>query len=384
MKFDALIIFRKELKALLKDKRTLFSTLIIPLAIVPILFVGIGSVLTSLESEAVEYIYAIHLENIEDGRFYSELSARLSIALVSSREEADLTVAFPRQFATQKGGTVELIYDSSSQKNQYAASQVKAALNDFNYQLSQATLAEVGLSWPDLENFEITTIDTAPPAAQNGGSFLGMMMPYFLLIFLFAGSMNAALDVTAGEKERGSLAALLVNQVGRTSIALGKVLHVMTVSIASACATFAGMLISFSLPTSDLMFGRGLENSKLSFNLLVVILLCLVAAALFTATLLTLLGSLAKSVKEGSTYVMPLYMVIILIGVTTMYMDVSQNTFLFLIPYINIIFAMKAAFLGLTNVLHLLMALLSNLLYALIGIRLVASLYNSERILQTV
>lgn len=384
MKFDALIIFRKELKALLKDKRTLFSTLIIPLTIVPILFLGIGTVISSLESEAVEHIYALHLEHIEDGRFLSELSARLSFALVPSREEAELTVAFPRQFSSQKGGTVELIYDSSSQKIQYAASQVRAALNGFNYQLSQGTLAEVGLSWSDLENFAIVTIDTAPPAAQSGGSMLAMMVPYFLLIFLFAGSMNAALDVTAGEKERGSLAALLVNQVGRTSIALGKVLHVMTVSIASACATFVGLLISISLPSSNAMFGSGFQNSTLSFNLLIIILLCLVAAALFTATLLTLLGSLAKTVKEGATYVMPLYMVIILIGVTTMYMDVSSNILLFIVPYINIIFAMKASFLGLTHPLHLLMALASNLLYALIGIRLVATLYNSERILQTV
>ncbi|MDD3996612.1 MAG: ABC transporter permease [Sphaerochaetaceae bacterium] len=382
---DAMIIFRKEIRGLLKDRRTLFSSLILPILIVPIIFLGMGSVLGGLQKDAEESVYSISIKGIEDPRFATTVTQFLQYSAAEDDSMADMMVIFPPGYRSGAKASVQLVYDSSSQKNQYAASQLTMAVNAFDQQLTADKLASVGLTTDDLNSLSIVMVDTAPQEARSGGSMLAMLMPYFLIIFLFAGSMSSGLDVTAGEKERGSLAAILVNQVSRTSIAMGKILHVMVVSISSALATFLGLVIALSFPNGGAMFG-GAEISAGLFSIssLLAILLGLVSAALFTATVVSLLGCLAKTVKEANTYVMPLYLVVVFVGVSTMYMDPSSNIILFFIPYVNIIFTMKEAFLGIGSASHLLIATISNLVYAAIGVRVVSALFNSERILQTV
>jgi len=141
-----------------------------------------------------------------------------------------------------------------------------------------------------------------------------------------------------------------------------------------------------SLPNGTNLFGGGgkISIQLLSFNTLGMILLGLLSTALFTAALVTLLGSLAKSVKEANTYVMPMYLVVVLVGVMTMYMDPSKNVALFFVPYVNTIFVFKEVFMGMGSILHVLIAFVANLAYAAIGVRLVSLLFNSEKILQTV
>jgi len=382
---DAFIIYRKELKNLIKDRRTLFSTFILPLLTIPIIFLGMGSVIGSMDKEARETVYSVSIQNNPDQRFVGFLAGLLTFELVDDSSTAEVTLAFPPSYAPGIKSNVTLIYDSSSQKNQFAAQMTRQALRMYDDMLAQEKLELYGLSLNDLTSLQTTTIDTAPEAAQSGGFMLAMMVPYFLIIFLFAGSMSTGLDVTSGEKERGSLAALLVNQVSRTSIAWGKILYVMTIATASAIATFLGMIIALSLPNGNTMFGGvSLESGSFGFAALGVILLGLFSTALFTAALITLLGCLAKTVKEGTTYVMPLYMVVVLIGVTTMYMDPSKNAYLFIVPFVNTIFSLKESFMGMVSLRHVLLMVLSNIAYAGLCGYLVSRLFNSEKILQTV
>jgi sodium transport system permease protein len=89
----------------------------------------------------------------------------------------------------------------------------------------------------------VNWVDTAPEEAQGVG-FLSAMLPYLVLIYVFAGAMNIGLDATAGEKERGSLASVLVNQVSRTSIALGKIMYVVSAGLINSLSSFAGILVA--------------------------------------------------------------------------------------------------------------------------------------------
>jgi len=382
---DAFIIFRKEIRNLLKDRRTVFSTIILPLLTIPIIFVGMGSVLGSLDKEARETSYTISIQGNGDSRLTAILSTLVTYELVAPEAAPDVTVVFPQAYVPGMKAAVRLVYDSSSQKTQFAAQMVRQALRQYDDLIAQELLVSHGLSLKDLITLETVVIDTAPEAVQSGGGMLAMMVPYFLIIFLFAGSMSTGLDVTCGEKERGSLAALLVNQVSRTSIAWGKILHVMTVATASSIATFVGMLISLRLPGGNSMFGGvAVGSPSIGFSAMLVILLGLFSTALFTAALISLLGCLAKTVKEGTTYVMPLYMVVVLIGVTTMYMDPSKNAYLFLIPFVNTIFTLKEAFMGMVSPIHVLLMIGTNLGYAATCGYLVSRLFNSEKILQTV
>jgi sodium transport system permease protein len=381
---DALIIFKKELKNFFKDRRTLFSTFILPLLVLPIIFVGVGTVLGEMDKDAKDTTYRIAIEGNDDSRLSGLLEDRLSVEMVDA-DKADIVLMFPPDYIPGTRSQVTLSYDSSSQKMQYAQQQVILAVMLYGEMLGEELLARYGLVPSDLESLSVRVVDLASDAAQSGGSFLAMLVPYFLMIFLFSGSINAGLDTTSGEKERGSLAILLVNQVSRTSIAWGKILYVSVIAVCSAGATFLGFMISMILPQgSRFMFQSDISGTVVSGFSLMVIVLALFSSALFTGAVVTLLGSLAKSVKEGSTYVMPLYLVVVLVGVTTMYMDPTTNLVLFLVPIVNTIFVMKASFMGMTDVLHMVMAIVANILLAGICALLVSKLFNSEKILQTV
>jgi sodium transport system permease protein len=127
-----------------------------------------------------------------------------------------------------------------------------------------------------------------------------------------------------------------------------------------------------------------MRGASLAVSSLAVIIAVLLSVALFTGAVVALLGSLAKSVKEGSTYVMPLYMIVVLVGVTTMYMDPTTNVLLFLIPIVNTIFVMKESFMGMIQPLHISLTVISNIGFAGLCAYMVARLFKSEKILQTV
>lgn len=323
---DAFIIFKKELRNLLKDRRTLFSTFILPLVMLPIIFIGMGAVVKSIEDSARETTYKIEIVDNKDNLFKESLSEYLLWEEVDD-QVSDFKIIFPPKYAPGSSANVIISYDSSSRKNQLAVNMVSQALTSYELEIAQNVLSLYNLTYQDLHTINIVLSDTAQEAAQAGGSILAMLMPYFMVIFLFSGSMNAGLDTTSGEKERGSLAVLLVNQVSRSSIAWGKIIYVSVVSLFSAIATFIGLLIAIGLPGgSDSLLAGGLLEVGFDPISLLIIILALISSALVSAALITVIGCLAKSVKEGSSYVMPLYMVVVIIGVTTMYMDPSKNT----------------------------------------------------------
>lgn len=384
MPSDAWIILHKELLNLFKDRRTLFTTFLLPLVVLPIIFIGMGTVLQSMEQDAMDSTYRIGVSGNNDPVFRYLLSSHLSWERADV-QEAELSIMFPPEYAPGTAVQVIVSYDSSSRKLQYAAGMITQALVEYELELAQRLLSLHGLSHQDLHTISVVMNDTASEAARSGGSALAMLMPYFLVIFLFAGSMNAGLDTTSGEKERGGLAILLVNQVSRTSIAWGKILYVSVVALCSASATFLGLLISVSLPGGmNALTGSSGNAVTIGSDALAVIVAALLSTALLCATLVTLIGCVARTVKEGSSYVMPLYMLVVLVGVTTMYMDPSKNTLLFLVPIVNTIFLMKESFLGMHQAPHLLLTIGSNLIFASAGAMLVSRLFNSERILQTV
>ena len=380
---DALVIFKKELRNLFKDRRTLFSTFLLPMVIMPIIFIGMGAVLKTIEDEAQKTTYKIAIEGNDDQLFKQILATNISY-VETEINESDFILFFGPNYSVGTKTEVVLSYDSSSRKNQWAASMIQNSVATYNLELADKLLRLYGLTYQQIHTLNLVVNDTATEAVRLGGSLLATLVPYFMVIFLFSGSMNAGLDTTSGEKERGFLAVLLVNQVSRSSIAWGKIFYVSIVAIISATATFIGLLISMLLPIgSQALFSEGLIKLTIAFDALLIIISALLSCALLSASLVTLLGSIAKTVKEGSSYVLPLYMGVVLVGVTTMYMDPTKNLFLFLIPIVNTIFVLKESFMGMYLISHAFVTLLSNLAFAIAISSCVARLFNSERILQT-
>jgi sodium transport system permease protein len=388
---DALIIYKKELKNSFKDRRSIVSNYVLPFFLMPLIFLAISFFQTTMQAEREEQVYEVGIVNAPSERFAEILGQRLRFTEPASdtRPSAGtdpsaigddaLWVVFPNDYDRGDQATVGVYANSTSTDQSYAAQVIRGALETYEQEISDVRLADAGLSRQELNTIEIRALDTAPEESQ-GANFLAIMLPYVIIIYLFAGSMSMGIDTTAGEKERGSLSSLLVNQVSRTSIALGKIGFVVTSSLLNSVASFAGLLIAFSV--SGGLFGGFMSGSVAitplaAFNLLLVLL----TGSGLAATIIVLLGSFAGSLKEAQAYIGPVYIIVIVIGVVTMNMDPSQSTGLYLVPVLNVIFSLKAIILSQSTVLALAFTVVSNLVFISVLAFLTSRLYNTERVL---
>ena len=326
---DALIILRKELKNILKDRRTLIATLLVPFLLMPIIFTGMSFVERKQRSSAEDTIYPVMIMHNEAPEFLDILSGKLNFTLTKEQGDDVLVIEFPEGYTLGDRAKVIIHFNSTSQKSSFAASMISSALVEYSAYLADSYLDDYGIDLQSIYTISVFKLDTAPEEAQ-GAEFLLMMVPYMILIYVFAGAMAVGIDATAGEKERGSLAVILVNQVSRTSIAIGKILYAVTVGVVSSCMTFCGFILAIKI--SGGMFGESVNLSGFSFGSLLVILITLVMTSTIAASIIILLGSLEKTAKEASAYVLPIYFIVIILGVLTMNMDPSSNQLLFLIP----------------------------------------------------
>jgi len=387
---DSIIIFKKELKSLFKDRRSIFFLIILPLVLMPGLFLTIGYTASSQEKKAAETVYRVGFINLPDEKFPEILSKRLlyegfyksfNASDFSDVTSSDRTVIVEFNKNDEKL-TAKIYYNSVSNKSKYAMQVIVSALNAYEKLLLSDKLRSYSLTLDDLRLIDISSVDMAPKEAQ-GTDFLAVMLPYMILIYIFAGSMNIGLDTTAGEKERGTLSPILVNQVSRTSIATGKVFYVMTAGLINSVSTFIGLVIAFSILGSMPNSGLSMNISALTPLKLLCLLITILTVAGLASAVMVLLGSLAKSMKEGGAYVMPFYIGAVIMGVATMQMDSPKNLIVSLIPILNSVFNMKDIITSQISTLRFLLMILSNLAVMAIVIFLTARLYNSEKILES-
>ncbi|MFW6172519.1 MAG: ABC transporter permease subunit [Elusimicrobiota bacterium] len=390
---DALIIFRKEMKNLFKDFRTIFAIFILPMILMPAIFIAIGYTTTAQQKEAVETVYNIKIINFDDENFKNILSKYLNFKLVErdvSKEDIQnsenlIIVEFPENATVDSKLNVSILYNSLSKKSSFAANMARNALNTYENELASVKLEKHGMSRGELDLVTVNQIDVAPKESQ-GTDFLAQMIPYFILIYIMAGSMNIGLDTTAGEKERGSLSSILVNQVSRTSIATGKVLYVMTAGIMNSIMTFIGLVVAFSFMFNMAGNGGGMPEINLAVltpGRLIGLLVSMVTVAGLASSIMVLLGSLARNMKEGGGYIMPFYILVIIMGVATMQMEASGKITMYLIPFINSVFAMKDFITAQITAVKFLFMLISNVAVISLMIFGIAKLYNSEKILES-
>jgi len=389
---DALIIFRKELKNVFKDPRTVFAVLLLPMLIMPVIFLVMNAVSQSQAKTYENTVYSLKVTNLPDERFLKILEGLISFEIVDELNEEtvrdfenSIVVEFPPNSAEriENGERIDALvfYNSTSRGSAYGAQMVQNALASYSSFLLSEKLLEHGLTIEDLNPVNVEKIDVAPEESQ-GTEILATLIPYLLLIYIFAGAMNIGLDTTAGEKERGSMPVLLVNQVSRSSIATGKILYVMTIAILNSIFTFIGLIIAFKL--GGPAFGaENLNLSSLSVSTLVGLFITLLTMSGLAAALIVLLGSIARNVKEGSGYVMPIYIMAIVLGIATMQMESPDNPLLYLIPLVNSIFVMKDIITVNFVTARFLLMLISNLAYVSIFIYFLTRVFNSERIMDS-
>ncbi|MCX7834777.1 MAG: ABC transporter permease subunit [bacterium] len=396
-----LTIFQKEILDILRDKRTIISMIVVPILIIPILTYGVTwfakiQMKKMMEKEAVVILQnAQNFPALRDALQKEEkiriieniLDTTAAIAMLRD-ETAQAIIIIPQQWDSLKFTLGQIPYDTlqilslkTKEEAQIVVNRLNQKIEELRKEYSKQLLLRAGMDAEILKPFEISQVDVSTPT-EIGGKLLGMMLPYMLILLTLSGAMYPAMDLTAGEKERGTMETLLISPASRLDIVFGKFLTILTVSIVTALLTIFSIFFTSSglfLTISEEI--RTKLNLHIDFTIVATVLVLLIPlSATFSALLMTL-SLLAKSYKEAQSYVSPMVIVTIFPAMMSMFPGVKTNLAFSLIPILNVSLLVKDAFTGTLEPLYLITAFFSSIVVAAIAMRICVVTFNKESVL---
>jgi len=382
------IIYGKEMLDLLRDRRTLIAMIIVPLAVMPFLFLGIGYFFTRSEKQAEEQRFVIALRedaslaglaiSLEQAGFQMRASPDPRRAVES--KETDVGVEVTEQ---DDHLTVKIYADRSRFEMKIVSSRIEQALDRLKDLHVKSELIRVGVPERVLTPFVVENVNVAPPK-KMAGLMLGNMLGYFILILMLSGGMYPAIDMTAGEKERRTLEMLLTSPASREEIVLAKVLATLTATVLTAILTVGSFGVSFYIGPPGHENGQSfsqLGEAPLEASTLLLMLISIVPMAILGAAVLIAVATLARSFKEAQSYITPLLIFAIFPAMVSFLPGIQLNVALALIPVINFSQLIKELLLGGWSWPVFAVTFLSNFVYAGVAFLVAVQTFKNERVL---
>jgi sodium transport system permease protein len=397
-------VYLKELKDSLRDRRTLISMIVIPTLLMPLIIFGAGMVMKKVVKKAQDEATALVIVGGADSPGvvaalkadpkFRVVEATVDYKAMVSEKRIRLAVEIPAGFEAELNSgdsqTVMLYHYEGEMKSGMGVAEVERFFRHLREKTIESRLAERGLSSALIKPFETKRQNVAPPE-KVGGNLLGGLIPYIIIILCFTGAMYPAIDLTAGEKERGTMETLLCSPVHRVNIVLGKFLMVMTASVATIVLTLVSSAASIMLGGS-MMMGKGAGAAKaaggeMGFVPLIdpagivgVFALIAPVAMLFAALLLTI-SLFAKSYKEAQSYVSPLIIVVFMPAMMGMLPGVELSAKTALIPILNVSLACKEMLSGVWNWGYLALIFGSTATIAAASLAICVRMFNREDVI---
>jgi sodium transport system permease protein len=335
-----LVVIRKELRDWSRDRRSIITVLVSSLlapGLIFFLFNSMASRQRSIEDVVIPVVGAANAPALVDwlrqqaGVTITEGPRDPEDAVRTRREDAIIVIPdnFSKNFAASKPAQIRLVADSSSQNSRPKVQRVRGLLQRYGSEIGSLRLVARGISPLVATAVQIEDIEVSS-SQQRAAQILGFI-PLFVMISAFTGAMAISTDSTAGERERGSFEALLVNPAPRMAIAAGKWLAGSLTGMLTVLIT-AGLLFAMfqQLPLQDLGIRFRLGQPELIRTLAVVLPLCslIVAIQMYVATF-------AKSFKEAQSYLSFLMMAQMVPGMMATMNTMSTKAWMYYVPWIG-------------------------------------------------
>lgn len=427
-----LTVFFKEIKDILRDRRTIISMVIVPLLFYPILTMGLGRVIssqmektraerqpvmplpvgaapgmqtslaadtsirivsadsihtlllkeaqidTSLKSESIDRLFGGDptkvSRDVKDRIYYTAIARKWIRAVVEVPPDLPVT-------ATGNDSLVLGVFiDGADINSDAAGDHIREWARALNDSLIERRLAAFGTNRRTLQPFWIASQDVAPKSKQ-AGRFMAMMLPYMLMILTMTGGMYPAMDITAGEKERNTLETLLAAPVARWHLALGKFLTVLTAGFVTMILSMTSMTVSMKWGMMQMAEDSGGISFSMSGATLGWILLLMIPMAMLFAALLVVLSISARSYKEAQSYATPLLMLVIMPAMISFVPGIELNWALTFVPVVNLCLALKEVLLGIAKPAQILAVFGTTALYAAFMLFVTTRIFERESVL---
>lgn len=381
-----LTIYKKEIKDIFRDKKTLFFTIFLPIIIYPLMF-GIMNFAMNDAKDSVSKDFNIGIRDAGNSSVSKMLSSQQGVK-INTGDDLDekikkgaisLILEIPEDFEKnineEKQVNIKMIFDDESNKSMMGSQMIKGILDEYYKNIVNMRMEKRGIDKSVLDPFVIEKVNTANKKDDNNiGKMIVGFLPTLLIILMLSPTMSMAPDLGAGEKERGTLEPLLSTAVKRSSILWGKLASLSTIAFLNLGISLAAIAISMQVafkggaialtPGSLVVMGI--------FSIFLLIAVCSIEMAV---------SIYAKSMKEAGSLMTGVFFPVMMLSYVPYMMDAKTIKFIYFnIPVVNAISVMKEATVGIYNVKNLAIVVAWHLLYMFIAVMVARYTFSREEV----
>ncbi len=373
---NILLVVKKEWRETLRDRRVLIGAFVMPMVLVFVMMTAFGNLQDVMEKRPE---LKIGLGEAPAG-LKEALGKEVKVENSADQESAVAAVrkgTLGAYVTAQPDGQAGIYFDSSRPLSMAAASVVQRGLEEIRRSDLRLELIDAGRPAELAEPYPSARIDVSE--AQAGGSLLVMLLPYLVVLWTFYSGMSAASDLVAGEKERGTLETLLASPISRTEAAVGKLISLSLLCLAGGLATLAAMLVAAPLALAS----EG--SSPPTFGAILTLAALLVPLALLFSSVLLVVSSAAKSMREAQTYLSMVSVVVLIPAIASQFIGITgqdQAAWVTWTPILNTAVAIGQALRGQLESSLALKAALTSLAPAIVFAWMAVRMFQREGILK--
>jgi sodium transport system permease protein len=390
------IVYAKELRDLFRDRRTLISMVFVPVVVMPAIMISLSFAATKIVGQARQEIPKVMLLGGADSPHTVEaLRALHSFQFVPpqsdftnliSDKKIRAALEIPPHFDASVGSgepaSVRIYTYQGEMKSLLAADQLEQFLRHRREKIVSQRMAERHVSEKLLTPFSIETTNVASPTKVSG-NLIGMVLPYLVIIMCLTGAIYPAVDLTAGEKERGTMETLLCSPVARTDLVAAKGLVVLTVALATAFLSVSANSVALVALTSLTSHASKSPLPPIALDPGALVAVCVMMAplAIFLSAALLAIGLFARGSKEANSYLQPMLILAIVPSIAAALPGVEMNYGLAFVPILNVSLASKEMLSGTFHWNYLAVVFFSMCFYALLAAWAAVTMFKRENVL---
>ncbi len=398
---NIMTIIRKEIYRVVSDMRLVVMVFLLPGLSIFLMYTLMGNVMQDQVTAIQEHQIILYERNMPDSlknqligldlgddrvlniEIHEAKDADTVLADRVREGDIDLVLLFDENFEeailhyqSMALPQLKVFYNYGRQQSNFSYNQVMSVVRAYEESVRISRLEDPEYYFVFHTAFAENTVDERQMAGQG----LAMLMPMLIVIFLFAGAMSIGPDAIAGEKERNTFATLLITPTKRSEIALGKVISLSLLSLASAISAFIGIILS--LPNLMMLENGAGELNIYRFSDYLSILFVLMATVLLIVGLISVISAYAKTIKEASMLIMPFYFITLIVGIVTSFGAEPNQAFLVhLIPIYGAVNLLSGIFVFDWSMLNLITVGVSSVIYTAVFVYVLNWMFNNEKIM---
>lgn len=389
-----MIIMKKELRRVFTDRRLVVTNFILPMVSIALVYSIMGFMIGQTTEEIESHVTKVQGVNVpnEVVQMINDSGTMIFTPFENTEKtpdemllsgDIDYYLAFDADFSAkiEQGAIPEIVgkYSPKSDVSIEASYKVPSVLEQYRNAVLANRLGDANL----LQVYALNATEIEIPAEEKGiDRGIANLIPMLVSIFIFAGAMGIGMDSIAGEKERGTIATMLLTPVDRGVIIGGKVLSLSVVAMISMISSFIGVMLSIPFSARFLSTEGSFDMSQISLggSELAMFFICMIGMVGMYVTVISVLSMIANSLKEAGAYITPAYMVVMITAFMNMFGSADVSEIYYYVPVYNNLVNMKQILLGDGDIIKVLISFGTSAVITLVLLVMARKLMHKEKV----